>query len=43
VIQQANDTTVVNAKSADTKLLTDANSTTDSKTKALKTPANPSH
>lgn len=39
VIQQANDTTVVNAKSADTKLLTDANSTTDSKTKALKTPA----
>ena len=43
VIQQASDTTVVNAKSADTKLLTDANSTTDSKTKALKTPANPSH
>lgn len=43
VIQQANDTTVVNAKSADTKPATDANSTTDSKTKALKTPANPSH
>ena len=45
VIQQASDTTAVNAKSksADTKPVTDANSTTDSKTKALKTPANPSH
>lgn len=42
VIQQASDTTAVN-KSADTKPVTDANSTTDSKTKALKTPANPSH
>lgn len=38
VIQQASDTTAVN-KSADTKPVTDANSTTDSKTKALKTPA----
>ena len=43
VIQQAGDTAAVNAKSADTKPVTDANSTTDSKTKALKTPANPSH
>jgi cell division protein FtsQ len=43
VIQPANDTTVVNAKSADTKPATDANSITDSKTKALKTTANPSH
>ena len=43
VIQQAGDTAAVNAKSADTKLLTDANSTTDSKTNALKTTANPSH
>lgn len=43
VIQQAGGTTVVNAKSADTKPVTDANSTTDSKTKALKTPAYPSH
>ena len=43
VIQPANDTTVVNAKSADTKPVTDANSTTDSKTEALKTPAYPSH
>ena len=42
VIQQASDTTAVN-KSADTKSVTDANSTTDSKTKALKTTANPSH
>lgn len=42
VIQQASNTTAVN-KSADTKPVTDANSTTDSKTKALKTPANPSH
>ena len=42
VIQQAGDTTAVN-KSADTKSVTDANSTTDSKTKALKTTANPSH
>ena len=38
VIQQASDTTAVN-KSADTKSVTDANSTTDSKTKALKTTA----
>ena len=38
VIQQASDTTAVN-KSADTKPVTDANSTTDSKTNALKTPA----
>lgn len=38
VIQQASDTTAVN-KSADTKPVTDANSTTDSKTKALKTTA----
>ena len=38
VIQQAGDTTAVN-KSADTKPVTDANSITDSKTKALKTPA----
>ena len=43
MIQQASDTTVVNAKSADTKPVTDANSTTDSKTEALKTPAYPSH
>lgn len=43
VIQQAGDTTAVNAKSDDTKPVTDANSTTDSKTKALKTTANPSH
>ena len=43
MIQQASDTTVVNAKSADTKPVTDANSTTDSKTNALKTPAYPSH
>lgn len=43
MIQQASDTTVVNAKSADTKPATDANSTTDSKTEALKTPAYPSH
>lgn len=43
VIQQASDTTAVNAKSADTKPVTEANSTTDSKTKALKTTANPSH
>lgn len=45
VIQQASDTTAVNAKSksADTKPVTDANSTTDSKTNALKTTANPSH
>lgn len=42
VIQQASDTTAVN-KSADTKSVTDANSTTDSKTNALKTTANPSH
>lgn len=42
VIQQASDTTAVN-KSADTKPVTDANSTTDSKTNALKTTANPSH
>ena len=42
VIQQASDTTAVN-KSADTKPVTDANSKTDSKTKALKTSANPSH
>ena len=42
VIQQASDTTAVN-KSDDTKSVTDANSTTDSKTKALKTTANPSH
>ena len=42
VIQQASDTTAVN-KSDDTKPATDANSTTDSKTNALKTPANPSH
>lgn len=38
VIQQASDTTAVN-KSDDTKSVTDANSTTDSKTKALKTTA----
>ena len=38
VIQQASDTTAIN-KSADTKSVTDANSTTDSKTKALKTTA----
>ena len=43
VIQQAGDTTAINAKSDDTKSVTDANSTTDSKTNALKTPANPSH
>ena len=43
VIQQASDTTAVNAQSADNKPVTEANSTTDSKTKALKTPANPSH
>lgn len=43
VIQQAGDTAAVNAKSDDTKSVTDANSTTDSKTNALKTPANPSH
>lgn len=43
VIQQASDTTAVNAKSADTKPVPDANSITDSKTNALKTPANPSH
>ena len=43
VIQQAGDTAAVNAKSDDTKSVTDANSTTDSKTKALKTTANPSH
>ena len=43
MIQQASDTTVVNAKSADTKPVTDANSTTDSQTEALKTPAYPSH
>ena len=43
MIQQASDTTVVNAKSADTKPATEANSTTDSKTEALKTTANPSH
>ena len=43
VIQQAGDTTAVNAKSDDTKSVSDANSTTDSKTKALKTTANPSH
>lgn len=43
VIQQASNTTAVNAKSDDTKSVTDGNSTTDSKTKALKTPANPSH
>jgi cell division protein FtsQ len=42
VIQQASDTTAVN-KSDDTKSVTDANSTTDSKTNALKTTANPSH
>ena len=42
LIQQASDTTAVN-KSADTKPVTDANSTTDSKTEALKTPAYPSH
>ena len=42
VIQQASDTTAIN-KSADTKPVTDANSTTDSKTNALKTTANPSH
>ncbi len=42
VIQQASDTTAVN-KSADTKPVTAANSTTDSKTNALKTTANPSH
>ena len=42
VIQQAGDTAAVN-KSADTKSVTDANSTTDSKTNALKTTANPSH
>jgi len=39
LIQQASDTTAVNAKSADTKPVTDANS----KTNALKTTANPSH
>nr|WP_313090376.1 cell division protein FtsQ/DivIB [Moraxella sp. CTOTU48268] len=39
LIQQASDTTAVNAKSADTKPVTDANSATDSKTNALKTPA----
>ena len=39
VIQQASDTTAVNAKSDDTKPAIDANSTTDSKTNALKTPA----
>ena len=43
LIQQASDTTAVNAKSADTKPVTDANSATDSKTNALKTTANPSH
>jgi cell division protein FtsQ len=43
VIQQASDTTAINAKSDDTKSVTDANSTTDSKTNALKTTANPSH
>ena len=43
VIQQAGDTTAVNAKSDDTKSVTDADSTTDSKTNALKTTANPSH
>ena len=43
LIQQASDTTAVNAKSADTKPVTDANSITDSKTNALKTTANPSH
>ena len=43
VIQQAGDTAAVNAKSADTKPVTDANSITDSKTNALKTTANPSH
>ena len=43
VIQQASDTTAVNAKSDDTKPVTDANSATDSKTNALKTTANPSH
>ncbi len=43
VIQQAGDTTAINAKSDDTKSVTDANSTTDSKTNALKTTANPSH
>ena len=42
VIQQASDATAVN-KSDDTKSVTDANSTTDSKTEALKTPAYPSH
>ena len=42
VIQQASDATAVN-KSDDTKSVTDANSTTDSKTNALKTTANPSH
>ena len=43
VIQQAGDTTAINAKSDDTKSVTDANSTTDSKANALKTIANPSH
>ena len=43
VIQQAGDTTAINAKSDDTKSVTDANSTPDSKTNALKTTANPSH
>ena len=43
VIQQAGDTAAVNAKSDDTKSVTDANSTTDSKPNALKTTANPSH
>lgn len=43
LIQQASDATAVNAKSADTKPVTDANSATDSKTNALKTTANPSH
>lgn len=43
VIQQASDTTAVNAKSDDTKPAIDASSTTDSKTNALKTLANPSH